>query len=193
MNFLEAYEDLDPYEVLGIKRNASKSEIKSAYRKLIKKYHPDVNKSPGAEDHTKQIVWAYMKVSNIPKSEFDQQWASASGRYDPKVEYRKRRAKNLPKKMKPKAIKVIKTLYFGFHGGYQTCLTLIEYKNFYGVLYNSISVPWAGEIRFYDDDYVDEVNWNSYDMNTYDKEQNSSLNLYTYFYDIKSRTWKEDI
>ena len=49
----------DYYEILGIKRGASDSEIKSAYRKLARKYHPDVNKTKEAEDKFKEINEAY--------------------------------------------------------------------------------------------------------------------------------------
>jgi len=49
----------DYYEILGIKRDASQQEIKSAYRKLARKYHPDVNKSSGAQEKFKDINEAY--------------------------------------------------------------------------------------------------------------------------------------
>ncbi len=39
----------DYYEILGVPRNASEQEIKRAYRRLARQYHPDVNKSPGSE------------------------------------------------------------------------------------------------------------------------------------------------
>ena len=46
----------DPYEVLGIARDASADEIKSAYRRLARRYHPDVNPNdPEAEDKFKEI------------------------------------------------------------------------------------------------------------------------------------------
>ena len=40
----------DYYEILGIARNASNDEIKAAFRKLARQYHPDVNKEDGAEE-----------------------------------------------------------------------------------------------------------------------------------------------
>lgn len=49
----------DFYEVLGVSKNASKDEIKSAYRKLAKQYHPDINKAPDAEAKFKEIQEAY--------------------------------------------------------------------------------------------------------------------------------------
>lgn len=61
----------DPYAVLGVDRNASKDEIKTAYRKLAKSYHPDVNKEPGSEEKFKEITQAYEDIVNPqPKQEF---------------------------------------------------------------------------------------------------------------------------
>ncbi len=49
----------DYYASLGVARDASQDEIQRAYRKLARQYHPDVNKSPGAEDRFRQIGEAY--------------------------------------------------------------------------------------------------------------------------------------
>ncbi|MCD7449631.1 Chaperone protein dnaJ A7A, chloroplastic [Datura stramonium] len=57
----------DYYDVLGVSRNASKSEIKSSYRKLARSYHPDVNKEPGAEQKFKEISNAYEVLSDDEK------------------------------------------------------------------------------------------------------------------------------
>jgi molecular chaperone DnaJ len=53
----------DYYETLGVARNASKDDLKRAYRRLARKYHPDVNKEPGAEDTFKEINRAYEVLS----------------------------------------------------------------------------------------------------------------------------------
>ncbi|KAE8693232.1 Chaperone protein DnaJ [Hibiscus syriacus] len=59
--------ETDYYTILGVSRNASKSEIKSAYRKLARSYHPDVNKDPGAETKFKVISNAYEVLSDDEK------------------------------------------------------------------------------------------------------------------------------
>ena len=57
-------EKRDYYEVLGISRQASADEIKRAYRKKAKQYHPDVNKEPGAEEKFKEVQEAYEVLSD---------------------------------------------------------------------------------------------------------------------------------
>jgi molecular chaperone DnaJ len=60
-------EKRDYYEVLGVSKNASKDEIKDAYRKLAMQYHPDRNKAANAEDKFKEISEAYAVLSDDQK------------------------------------------------------------------------------------------------------------------------------
>src|SRR3954471_24346544 len=83
----------DFYEVLGVGRDASPDDIQSAYRKLARTYHPDVNKDPLAEDRFKELSEAYDVLSDpemrrrydafghdfrqVPEGVDPQQWARA--------------------------------------------------------------------------------------------------------------------
>lgn len=63
----------DYYEVLGVSKTASEEEIKRAFRKLAKQYHPDVNKEAGAEEKFKEIGEAYAILSDPEKRrQYDQ-------------------------------------------------------------------------------------------------------------------------
>ncbi|MEJ5169015.1 MAG: DnaJ domain-containing protein, partial [Arcobacteraceae bacterium] len=55
------------YDTLELKENATADEIKKAYRKLARKYHPDVNKDPSAEEKFKEINAAYEVLSDPEK------------------------------------------------------------------------------------------------------------------------------
>jgi molecular chaperone DnaJ len=63
----------DLYEILGVSRSANDTEIKKAYRKLAREYHPDVNKDPGAQDKFKEVQKAYDILSDTKKkAQYDQ-------------------------------------------------------------------------------------------------------------------------
>ena len=57
----------DYYEILGIDKNASKDEIKSAFRKKARVYHPDINKAPDAEEKFKELGKAYETLMDDDK------------------------------------------------------------------------------------------------------------------------------
>ena len=68
------------YETLEVSEGATADEIKKAYRKLARKYHPDVNKDPKAEDKFKEINAAYEVLSNPEKKQqYDQYGDSMFG------------------------------------------------------------------------------------------------------------------
>jgi curved DNA-binding protein len=63
----------DYYEILGVKPDASDADIKRAYRKLARKYHPDVSKESGAEDKIKEVNEAYEALKDAERRrEYDQ-------------------------------------------------------------------------------------------------------------------------
>jgi molecular chaperone DnaJ len=71
----------DPYQVLGVAKNASDDEIKKAYRKLARQYHPD--KNPGdtaAEERFKEVQGAYDLLSDAEKRKQYDQFGAAGGR-----------------------------------------------------------------------------------------------------------------
>ncbi|HOJ93526.1 MAG TPA: molecular chaperone DnaJ [Dictyoglomaceae bacterium] len=70
----------DYYEILGVDRNATQEDIKKAYRKLVRQYHPDLNKDPGAQDKFKEINEAYEVLSDPQKrAQYDRFGNAAAG------------------------------------------------------------------------------------------------------------------
>lgn len=67
----------DYYRVLGVSKDASEKEVKQAYRKLARKYHPDINPDdPGAEDKFKEVNEAYEVLSDPEKRKLFDQFGS---------------------------------------------------------------------------------------------------------------------
>ncbi len=72
----------DPYRVLNVSPTATEDEIKAAYRKLAKQYHPDVNGgSPQAEEKMKEINQAYQEILKLRKGGGQQQSQGSYGGY----------------------------------------------------------------------------------------------------------------
>lgn len=77
----------DYYEVLGVQHNASQDDIKKAFRRLARQYHPDVNREPGAEASFKEINEAYEVLSDPEKramyDRFGHNGPAGSSGFDP--------------------------------------------------------------------------------------------------------------
>lgn len=68
----------DYYDILGVSKNASDAEIKSAYRKLARQHHPDVDKSAGAAERFKEISEAYQVLADAQKKKTYDQFGHAA-------------------------------------------------------------------------------------------------------------------
>ena len=65
------------YEILGVDKNADLDTIKKAYRKLVRKYHPDVSKEPDAVQKTAEVNEAYETLKDTQKrTEYDEMLAN---------------------------------------------------------------------------------------------------------------------
>ncbi len=70
----------DYYAILGVKRDAGADDIKNAYRRLARKYHPDVSKEKDAEEKFKEMAEAYETLKDPEKrAAYDQLGSHAAG------------------------------------------------------------------------------------------------------------------
>jgi len=65
--------DKDYYKIMGVSKDASEKDIKTAYRKLARKFHPDISKEPRAEEQFKEMGEAYEVLKDpVKRAEYDQ-------------------------------------------------------------------------------------------------------------------------
>ena len=79
----------DYYEVLGVSREASETEIKKAFRRLARELHPDVNQAPDAEDRFKEAAEAYEVLSDAERRRTYDAYGHEglrSGGFDPRAQ-----------------------------------------------------------------------------------------------------------
>lgn len=81
----------DYYKILGLNKSASEGDIKRAYRKLARKYHPDVNKAASAEEKFKEVSEAYEVLKDPGKrkkyDDYGQNWGTAGHRGKPEWQW----------------------------------------------------------------------------------------------------------
>lgn len=111
----------DYYEVLGVSKSASLDEIKSQYRKLALKFHPDRNKSSEAPEHFKEISEAYAVLSDPEKRKIYEQYghAGVDGRYSTEDIFRGARVN-------------FEDIFSGFGGGFDPIFETIFGKSGFG-------------------------------------------------------------
>lgn len=127
----------DYYQTLGVKRDASLEEIKKAFRKLARKYHPDVSKEPNAEARMKEVNEAYAVLSDPEKRvAYDQ-----LGRgYQPGQEFRP------PPNW---------DAGFEFSGRGFNPREAAEFSDFFAELFGNMQGPGVRRGRFYDREHFD--------------------------------------
>ena len=91
----------NPFDILGVSPNSTDSQVKHAYLKLIKKYHPDVNKSKDATQRTQEIVHAYQALKTKQKRQAFQSGNPHSNRASSSQAYTKRYAYESKKRPAP--------------------------------------------------------------------------------------------
>jgi molecular chaperone DnaJ len=113
-------EKRDYYEVLGVKKNDSKEDIKKAFRKLAFQYHPDRNKEPDAEEKFKEISEAYAVLSDEQKRrQYDMFGHSGiSGRYSQEDIFRGANFQDIFREFGFGFDSIFETLFGGRMGGF---------------------------------------------------------------------------